>query len=163
MGVDTRIYLKPNATAGQIADVIGILKGAKKTKINKGKSFESVNAEGSKVESIECCPTCCRIIFKGGAWMLHYESECKSILGARLLMPRSFAEAIAIGKRLVDIFGGYVEYQDYEDAIDYYNDLVKIFTLNDDNDFDLWQKFLWKLKPLTKKEIKDCKKFAAYD
>lgn len=162
MGVNTLIYLKPSMSTREICDVIGILKGAKKTKSSLTDTVDYIKVEHSQVKP-SCVAECCELHLENGYYLLHYEPDYTPIEGARLIMPRSQSEEIAIGKRLVDIFGGYVVYQDTDDRkADYIGYPERVYLLNRDKEFDEWQNFLENLKPLTQKEIKDCEQYAAY-
>lgn len=85
--------------------------------------------------------------------------------GQRGLQPRSTPFWLALGKRLVDFFGGRVDFCDADDReADYVRDKPR--THNDPKDGTPWERFqqeLFTFAPLTREEIEACQEFAAYE
>ena len=168
MGVDCKIYLRPETSADLLTEVIGILAGCEKTEIMIGGIKESVvRVQDAKMSSVETVPTMCYISFthkgKSHRWGLHFESHSSLIPGGKLLMPRSTAFNIAIGIALVDIFGGYIDYRDDDLSYsDYIGDPPFIVTSENDEGFRMLQNILKELEPLSKSDITDYEQHAAY-
>lgn len=76
--------------------------------------------------------------------------------GGRLMMPPSTNFWVAIGKRLVQFFGGSIDYNDCDDVDVNFRRRNNPRHLNSPTDRDAWYKFqnrLLKLKPLTRNEL----------
>ena len=80
-------------------------------------------------------------------------------------MPRSTASNIALGKRLVDFFGGFVDYNDCDNSDSDYAVAEKTADECDPQDGQPWDDFqerMFNLKPITKEEIEACRQYSAY-
>jgi hypothetical protein len=80
-------------------------------------------------------------------------------------MPRSTPFWIAVGKRLVQFFGGEIDYQDCDEIdVDFArpSKSLKINDPQDDDEWDTFQRRLFRLKPLMVEDIKDADQYAAY-
>lgn len=85
--------------------------------------------------------------------------------GERLMIPSASTYWIAMGKRLVKIFGGRMSYSDYDDKIDFKvtKPLITYWCYEDGNDgFMHRQNIMFNLKPLTSKEYLSVNELAAY-
>lgn len=81
----------------------------------------------------------------------------------RTLYPRASAAKIALAEALTKFFGGRIDHNDSDAARDKNYPMPKYLAdLNNDANFDRLQRALMNLKPLTKKDIERCKKYAAY-
>ena len=133
MGIDTNIYLAPNVRAKDVSQLIGVLVGAKHNGPSIGPVLERdergqskdvfFKVDGVKVEPCHSTlPTCAYVTIQhlneaaaevrgctAIQWMYHFECNRK---GMRLMMPRMCNSSIVIGRRLVDFFGGEVDYND---------------------------------------------------
>ena len=125
MGVNCKITLPPAARLQDVADVIGALAGmpCKQRDFGKGLKGWAAHVDGVTAESIKGLPTCANIEFDSPVdgsrhhVMYHFEWDRH---GNRGLMPRSTPLWCAIGKGLVDFFGGSVDYNDWDAiAVDY--------------------------------------------
>ena len=159
MGVDTKIRLKGNTGYGNIrirdvAIAVAILWGNKPEKQDLSHyggrpSSWGVKVPGVSVEGIPSLPECADIYFpyKGTKARVLYHFELES--GGRLLMPRMCPEWQRVGKALVDLFGGEVDYcdsdfteVDYSHTVDYRTDP------DNGEEWQLWQERLFNLKPV---------------
>src|SRR5215216_756230 len=169
MGVDTRIYLPPPTQVTDVADVVGILLGLPKQQRPLGSSSHPdawfVRVDGAKVEAagegLEMCAyiACRKDDELIARVMYHFETK----RGERLLMPGSTAKWIAVGRALVDFFGGRIIYNDHGDMEDDY--MVPARRDIHAEDGKPWQDFQqrkWELEPLTRAQIAVCRKYAAY-
>lgn len=168
MGVDTRITLPENVRVSDVTRVIGIAAGLKPRRyyFSNGDGW-CVDVPGSKV-STTGVPEMVRIELFGDLidgkkqHEVFYHYECEQ--GGRLLNPRSTAFWIAVGKRLVDFFGGELIYNDCDNKVDY-SVLAKPRIDNSPSDGHLWYNFqerLEKVVPITKEELKYFDSVAAY-
>jgi hypothetical protein len=83
----------------------------------------------------------------------------------RLLMPRSTPFWIAMGRKLVDFFGGSMDYQDC-DAVEVDYESPKPREWNDPDDGESWQQFqidMEAITPVTRDDILACAAHAAYE
>ncbi len=115
MGVDCRIILPHNVRVDDVVKVIGIAAGFKPELIHE--TWGSyVKVAGVKIENTSV-PSMCQINFDGRFVYYHFEAENGK---GRLLNPKSTDFWIAIGRRLVDFFGGELDYSDCDiDDVDY--------------------------------------------
>jgi hypothetical protein len=176
MGIDTRIHLPANVQVGDVAKVIGILAGLPpvKTILEQCRRDDAwfVRVEGITVTGTLGVPEMASINLKGKlidgqeVHNVFYHFEDSDDRGDwRLLMPRSTAFWIAMGRRLIDFFGGYMDYADYDDERVDYESPVKPWRENAPEDGAQWQAFqerVFNVIPLTKADIKACQQFAAY-
>ncbi len=99
----------------------------------------------------------------GGRHVLyHYEP---SEIDGRLLMPPSTCWWIAVGRRLVDFFGGALDYNDCDDKDINFRRPKKSRKMNAPEDGKPWYAFQERMlivKPITEKEIQAMVKHAAY-
>ena len=158
MGVDTKIRLRGNTGYGNIrirdvATAVAILWGNKPVKQELGGYGGKAGSWGVKlpdvsVKGIESLPECADIYFpyqgKMARVLYHFEVEG----GGRLLMPRMCPEWQRVGKALVDLFGGEVDYcdsdftdVDYSHTVDYRTDP------EDGEEWQRWQERIFNLKP----------------
>lgn len=161
MGVDCRINLPDNVSVRNVASVIGRLAGLPVERFQHDQRTWWAKVAGVKVETTSV-PEMVMIRWENRHTTYHFEYEP----GGRLLLPRCTAFWIAIGNRLVDFFGGRVDWND-SDATDWdYEVLDKGREANNPQDGEPWydlQKRLMALKPLTHDEIKAMKPHAAYE
>lgn len=178
MGVDTVVRLPANVRVSDVADVIAIVSGKPVAKISLGSGVDSWAAEvaGVRVSGLPTMPQCAYIHIDGplpehiqnyrdgqdGLRVLyHFETEN----GERLLMRRSTAFWIAVGRRLVQFFGGTQDYQDCDARDVNYRKPPKSDRDNNPSDGKPWSDFQQRklaLKPLTLAELKSADKLAAY-
>ena len=168
MGVDTLIFLPHDVRVSDVGDVIGILLGlpAHQETFKWGRPTD---VEGVKVEGIKDMPECCHIILKGKMingdenqrFLFHMECSNPNF---KLIMPRSYPMAIALGLKLCEFFGGKIHFRDCDDE-----EPSKVFKKprrnngpNDGKDWQLFEDGKLKLKPLNKRDINNAKKFASY-
>ena len=166
MGSDCHVYLPPATRINDVAEVMGILAGNKPRKEPLGDPEGSwaVRVPTIKAENSSVCG-CAEITFwdsnKEQRWAFYHFEPSKT--GERLLSVRSTGFWIAIGKRLVDFFGGRMTYNDCGMTEDDYQQPHR--TDIHESDGEPWQAFqqrIFDVKPLTKKEIKDAAKLSAY-
>jgi hypothetical protein len=151
-----------------VATVLGAAAGLPvvKRQFTGGRDGWAAEVEGVTVETTSV-PHMLHLDFKapqgqtlvdGMAWhycSFHYEYERSD---GRLLMPRSNAFWVAIGKRLVDFFGGTVDYNDCDDVEVDYQRPKKSRKLNAPTSGAEWTAFqerLLAVKPLSAKELEN--------
>lgn len=168
MGVDTRIRLPEDVRINDVAEAMGILAGLrfeKKDLNHKGEWYVHVPDAEAKPSNI---PEMAYINLKGEmvdgktAHMafFHYETEEPG----RLVSVRCTPFWIAIGRRLVEFFGGWIDYSDCDDRRRDYS-RKKPRKCNNPSDGKPWQDFqeaMFSLKPITKADIEKCRQWAAY-
>jgi hypothetical protein len=176
MGCDCYIYLPDNARLRDIQDVMGALMGYKKerSEFSGGWSakVEGVKAEPSGAGTVEMCiltgklpdgPAADARGEAGEGFMAFWHWEGHP--GFRLLSVKSTKFWITVGKKLVDFFGGYVDYNDCDDKEKDYVKKVKTKNENSPEDGKPWVKFqerIMAVEPITTEEYNKNQKFAAY-
>jgi hypothetical protein len=161
MGIDCRISLPANVRVRDVAKVIGRLAGLEAVRQN----FGSGDGWVAQVKGVEATttsmPELAMIVFGDRHTTFHFECET----AGRLLLPRSTPFWCALACRLVDFFGGEVDYSD-SDATDCdYAVPHKSDTENRPEDGEAWyvlQQRIVDLLPLSRDEIKAAGKHAAY-
>lgn len=172
MGVNCRILLPPAARIYDVADVLGGLAGlqVKKRKTNPwatyvlGVDCRSYPGKGLEAYALISLRPEIRKDLVGGSrcheCMYHFEGGPK---GERLLMPRSTAFWIAVGKGLVDFFGGTLDFQDFDDKYsDYKKPMVADIHAEDGNEWDRLQNRKLNVKPITWQQLKAADQHASY-
>jgi hypothetical protein len=173
MGVDCLIRLNSRCRLRDVADVIGILSGLKPER----RHFASGTGWGVEVKGVSvkstCVPEMAEIrIVAGGEdalvdgelahfVMFHWEGDN----GGRVLSQPSTPFWCALAKRLVDVFGGSVDFNDCDGSEeDYRADPPTEYDplASDDTPWYVWQERQMGLKPLTKKKLKAGRRVAAY-
>ena len=169
MGVDALIKLPPDVRIDDVAKVIGVLAGLpiEKQPLDANGTW-CIRVNGAKAEGILNIASCATIKIHGKLVdgeedhhvMFHYEPDDGI---DRLIMPRSTAFWISIGKRLIQFFGGKLTYSDCVGGID--EQAEKPRQSNNPTDGKPWQDFqqeIADLKPITKPELKAANKVASY-
>lgn len=163
MGVDCKVTLPASARLRDVADVIGIALGCAFTY----PADKWVEVDGVKIEGSAAQPECPSIYVtppmgERRRFLYHYEWS-GSTKGAHGLMMRSRADNIALAKRIVDTFGGFVDYNDRDDTdCDYGR---PEFADNDACDGDAWralQRRKADVKPIEQADIDASEAFASY-
>lgn len=167
MGVDTQIYLPAYAGVDEITRAIGILVGLPKEQ----KHLDNSKMYYVNVPDIECQnnPSVVGLVdikFKsplfGDHQVLLHLDLTGIHAGEKLLMPRATSFWIALGTRLIQFFGGSLDYNDC-DVIET-NLIIRKRAVDFDNDNQWWkfQQALWNLNPMTMAEVDEMKKHASY-
>ena len=174
MGVNSHIYLDPTARLSDVTLVIGILAGLKAEKRFYDGKYATTGPYGARVEGVkaEACsfPELAAITIENGIggtgrhcyW--HWESEPNiAIPNAHMLSPKANPFWIAVGKRLVDFFGGIMVYSDCDGNIDHAANRPR------DTNFvqtgKAWADFqdeMLALQPVTLEEYHEANKLSAY-
>lgn len=166
MSTNTRIILPTDVRIDDVATVIGKLAGLPAVKKDSDKSFfTSINGvkiiPSSMAEMAEIVLEG-NMIDKQKKHFVYYFFEGEH--GKREICPKSTAFWVAIGKRLVEFFGGKIDYNDCDNIDwDYESQIPREH--NDPNDGKEWNDFqeeIYNLKPITKLELKEAQKFASY-
>ena len=172
MGVDCHIYLPPNVCVDNVARVLGVLAGLP----TRVKTFGdrpgdwTADIPGVRVQST-AVPTMMRIVLWGplvdgtDGHSVYYHLETCGTEGLRMLHPRSTAFWIAAGIRLVEFFGGHVDFNDCDDAERDFERPHKTWRENSPQDGAEWTDFqnrVMALTPLTEGELRDADQHAAY-
>lgn len=120
MGVDCRLYLPPNVRVVDVASVLAKLCGAVSYLAPLGRNAVVARVTGAEVHAIADVPQCARVLvrcdgtrdIRGGAHSFLYHFEGRG--GRRSIALRSYAPSIALLCRLVDFFGGSVDFSDHD-------------------------------------------------
>jgi hypothetical protein len=177
MGVDTNVRFTPGTTAEDVADVCSILLGHEPTldSIGDRDQFYALRTKAQVENTI--IPGMLQITVPGtetadGLWATyhinggdapwHRSTRTMHLIGWPMLKLRARPERIALAKRLVDVFGGSVDYNDCDDSYeDYCADGHPLkFPWNED--YEAWQGVMFMQAPLTDDEVRDCVEHAAY-
>jgi hypothetical protein len=163
MGTDCKITFPGDVRADDAAKVIGILLGCEKHWTESGNA-RWVDVDNAKVGHTSM-PKCAEITAEGPMGTVRALWHFEFGEGAsRGMLPTSRPTWIAIARRMVEFFGGKVDYQD-TDAVEVNYSAKKPRKVNNPSDDKAWDDFhneLWQLKPLTKAEIEKCRKLAGY-
>lgn len=131
MGVDTRITLHPSARLRDVTDALGILAGLEPELHPLSIGALAVRVPGAVCKSYDGLglAACAQIILTAPEGrllvdgdeshyvMYHFEWEGTEVHGARGLLPPSTPFWVAAGIKLVDFFGGHIDFNDC-DTID---------------------------------------------
>lgn len=160
MGVDCHIYLPEYVRIYDVAKAVGIAAGNKP-------EFEYLPSGGwllkmphAKAEATSV-PELAFINYRIGIenhphynedGMLYYHFE--SSIGGRLLSARTSGRTVAIGHRLVDLFGGMIQYNDCDDLNkpDWVNFENPIYKQISDDEWEKLQRKLAEIMPVTYNE-----------
>lgn len=188
MGVDCNILLPHEANVESVANIMGVVSGLVPTKIhfsgNLGNDFY-VQVPGAVIETNtkSIAPNMLTIMltapdgktlvdgetahmayyfFQSG---INYDDDIHRYryTGA-LLSVRSTAYWISVGKRLVDYFGGIIDYCDCDDTFINYRKPIKKVRCNpqDGEEYQQLHTNLLNMKPITELELMNNDEFAAY-
>lgn len=165
MGVDTRIKLSPKARLTDVATVAAILLGCKPTlEPLNGTSSHRCRVKGLETKS-SVVETCADIVIHpeyGEARHLLYHFEFDDD-GSRGILLRAYAVNIALGVRLVEFFGGEVDFNDSDDSErDFTAKGLPFCNASDGKEWDTLQKAQYELRPITVSEANQYTKHAAY-
>lgn len=171
MGVDTRIMLSPTTRLKDVVDVLNILVGNPQDWQDHGKSgwvtTHGIKAEPAGETLIECAkisgpsPITTPLYGETGTLYVLYHFETGT--GHRLLMPRCTAFWIAVGHGLVDLFGGYLDYNDCDSIdVDYEQPSFWNVTPEDNEAWDDFQRAKASVEPLELATIMQYERFASY-
>lgn len=179
MSVDCRIFLPPAVRVNDVADVIGALVGLKpeKRKFSQSDGY-SVHVGGVNVVATSgSVPTMLNISLTApdGEKLVdgeqshfvyyHFESLDPAGKPCRLLMPKSTAFRIAVGRGLIRFFGGSLDYSDCDEAEVNESRKAKSVSFAHAEDGDDWyalQDAKLAVPAITREEIAACAKHAAY-
>lgn len=170
MGVDCKIYIPSDVRLKDLVKAMGVAAGFSKTKRACGNSFYVV-VEGIKVEVSASQPECPVILFQmytiDGQKNHHvmFHTECSGQHGKyKLLMPPSTPFWIAMGKKIVTLFGGWIDYDDCDDKeVDFRKRKPRTFNDPEDGvEWDELQQAIWDIKPITQHDLFDIIGVASY-
>ena len=189
MGIDVSIYLEPHAKTEQVFEVIlklfgnefeqQIFSGDKKPDFNQNPSLTNkwyLEPKKNSLNEIELSDhsyfrfnfTSC--IGENFSTLLHLDCDEGHLPTSKALMPRSTAIWCAVGKRLVDFFGGKLVYSDStdeDDPINYYlvtNPKFPAKQKDEDSNerFYKYYTLLHNERVITSQEILNMKEYCAY-
>lgn len=179
MSVDTKVTLPAGAQIADVAMVIALLLGKSRTwteckntnNYREGLTEPTANGwctvEGISYSTSDNQPHCCTINIGsipqqyGDGWWFFYHFEFGG--GHHGMSGGSRAERIALHKRLVDVFGGTVDYNDCDSReVDYRRKSPNWLGKSDDKNFHAKHIAFWAITPITPKEIAACNKPASY-
>lgn len=168
MGVDTRLSLPGNVRVKDVASVLGILFGLpSKLEPLSGGDAVWCRVQGANVSGFETIPEMARIDLKqeNGDYVAGFCYHFENPGGRRVMSGRATPKVIAAFKRVADFFGGRVDFADYDEedadhsAPDRSDDEN---TPEDGAAWDMLQRRMAEVKPLTLGEIKACVRVSAY-
>lgn len=172
MGVDMRVKLPANVQVENVAKVMGAYAGCIKRKaffINDPKNGWSTVVDGVEVTNTSVIGMV-QINLSGDLFdgaknhfcFYHFESSND---GSRLMLPRSTAFWIALMTKVVDFFGGSLDYNDCDNNEDDYVVPEKTHEENSPEDGEAWYNFqnrVLNIVPVTVEEWHAADKHAAY-
>lgn len=135
MGCSTYIYLPGNVRVRDVASVMGAIMGCPK----RFENFSSGSDGYTKVDNVEVestgCPELAYIKIKNRVAYYHFETFEDN---KRLVSTNSTSFWNVVGRRLVDFFGGYVDYNDCDETEVDYVVASKPISVNAPSDGDEW-------------------------
>lgn len=167
MGVDCRVTLPPGARLDDVADVIGRALGCDGEVLpldHEGAVCAIVH--GVRTEVAPGQPMCAYAVIdppdgRGDRFLYHHEWN-EHAPGTTGLSLASNGRGIALARRLVDFFGGWVDDSDHDDTdVDYERPPREPIAPTDGAAWDDFQRALVAVAPLTPAEIRDCERFGA--
>ena len=170
MGVNTYITLPGDVRLRDVADVIGICAGLKPKWTTLSGGARAVSVDGVSTRSCDAVPECAEIDLVGRMIdgermhnvMFHFEFGEGTDKG---LLPRATPFWIAIGVRLVNFFGGEIDFADCDDdGRDHA--ALKPRATNRPSDGEPWQEMenaMYAVTPITETEYRAALQFAAYE
>lgn len=169
MGVNCNISLPANVRVDDVASVMGAAAGCEVRKmLLNGTDSWAVRVLGVDVRGSDTCPGMAVITIHNPTldseskhWC-YYHFEHRG--GRRLLSPKSTAFWIAVGRRLVEFFGGRIDYRNCAD-VGFLEIPDKPDGLNhaeDGAEWDALQMRIAAVKPITKAEWRSLDAVAAY-
>jgi hypothetical protein len=172
MGVDVRVSLPGNVQVRNVANVMGVLAGCPASKryfANDPSGGWGTAVEGVEVKSTSS-PEMAEIRLTGKLCdgehrhfcFYHFEPDSGE---GRLMMPRSTAFWIAVMTKVVDFFGGTIDYRDSDDSDCDYSVPAKSNQENSAGDGDAWydlQNRILNIVPVTEEELLAAKEHASY-
>jgi hypothetical protein len=172
MGVDVRVKLPTNVKIDNVAKVMGAYAGCPTSKSffdRDPKDGWSTKVSGVEVKTTSM-PAMAEIRLTGTLFDGETEHFCfyhfePSEGEGRLMMPRSTAFWIALMTKVVDFFGGAMEYNDCESDGDDYVVPAKTWQENSPEDGEEWynlQNRILNIVPVTKEEWRAANEHAAY-
>lgn len=184
MGVNVNIGLPNNARLRDVANAIGVLAGIKplESRIDTCPKGFFIDVPGVSLRpcglGLESCSYIDIRVPNGKkmvdgetehTWlMFHFEMEMPSLVNsdirdyARGMLPIATPFWIAIGRRLVQFFGGWFIPNDCNDEVEIY---AAPHYLNGAVSGDVWdqqQRRIFELQPITAEELRDAVKVATY-
>lgn len=173
MGVDVKINLPDNVRIKDVAYLIGIVSGCpiqwEPCEHDSNHSWLRVKGVEVKqtniVEMAEISVRSTGHLLVDGEDMHYVFYHFENSHGGRSLGPRSTAYWIAVAHRLVDFFGGSIDYHSCDDVQVDYSKPKKLSRYNcpeDGDDYWNFYKRLSEVKPITEEEMQHFDKFAAY-
>ena len=173
MGVNTSISLPPQTQIRDVALVLAALDGIPVEKgyfktdtpsFGWGAQLTGGTHRHIRYGTIDSLPECVHIQWtnnEGTARQVLYHFEFNG--ANRGMLPPSTAWWIAAAKRIVDIFGGIVDYNDCDDHDqDYMQPIADDISATQGDAWGRWQERLLAVTPLTDEEIKQARIHAAY-
>lgn len=171
MGVDVRVTLAPGARLSDVADVAGIAAGLPWHSVHlpSGNGWY-VRVDGASVKGYVEIPTMAEINLAGPmvdgqvahSASYHFEWDQGEVPGCTGLMSRANPLWIAVGRRLVDFFGGAIDYQDCDGVDVDYAAPVAHRAAEDGEAWQLHQIAMASVLPITPDELVEAYELAAY-
>jgi hypothetical protein len=173
MPVDTNIYLPPSASLNDVVTVMGIAAGLPWEWHDLADGGRFVAVPGAEAKSTSM-PHMAEIVL-GGYRMVddetehlctwHWEPDTGPGQEGRLVMCRSTAFWICVARRLVDFFGGWVDYLDEDETEVDYSRPPRLWAVNRPpgdraQEWNFFQDRLAAVKPITVQELRDADQYA---
>jgi hypothetical protein len=167
MGVNARIYLPPPVRLDYVSIALAIAGGARweNFDLQEGTGVQAVRVPSLDLRSPGGAPCIAAVEFRDSMrnerrhLLYYFEFGDK---GERGLMPASRPYWLAVGKKLVDTFGGRIDYSDFDDCHNDYEVENRWPEDWEDTAFVRLEDMLRAIQPVTREEIRAMEKFAAY-
>lgn len=172
MGVDVKITLAPGARLRDVADVAGIAAGlpGERRRLTSAPGAWYLNVPGATVRGFDIVPGMAEITLTGPmvdgqtnhSATYHFEWDGGEVAGCTGIISRSNPLWIAVGRRLVDFFGGTIDYDDCDGVdIDYAAPIA--YRLAEDGEpWQAFQQAMSEVEPITADEMAEALTHAAY-
>lgn len=167
MGVDCKIYLPPQVALDYVACAVALAGGARSEIAAFGgdRPFEAIYVASLTVKP-STIATLANVVFhdevRNVSHKLVYHFEF-GVAGERGFMPRSHPYWLAVGRKVVDAFGGRIDYDDSDDKYaDYETPLRWPENWSGNAGFATLQEILRSIEPVTEDDIQAMRMYAYY-
>lgn len=160
MGVDTRITLPVKTRVTDVMEVIAAIVGfPKRLELIGHKDSKAFHCDGVKFNATSV-PSMINLSWDGpidGEHSVYYHFESET--GRPLLAPRATPFWLAVGVKLVETFGGEIDYSDCDRSdVDFSKRKPSFMGADDGHPWQRWQEWMFSVTPITPADVKNAAK-----
>lgn len=162
MGVDCRVTLPPEVQLIWVVKVIGAAAGCPVREEDRFLRVDGARAQVTSIPEMASIVIDRQTVDGEAGHYVNYHFEGDDGGGTHVMIPPSTAFWIAVMRKVVDFFGGTIDYNDCDETdVDYLIKGQKNASKTDE-EWNALQDRLHTVKPVTKREWRACDKYAAY-